>query len=403
MPRLSLLLLASLAGTAQAQPISLQRGVNTTLWLEWRSISDLMADPSYLDNFPDVRRDVTPAMYESLAAQGFDHVRMPIDPGPMLAFGPGTRQDQMIEGTRIAAQTALDSGLKVVIDLHPIGRGSDVGGIDSITGEMWPDYVALIGRIAAAMEGLPADRVALELLNEPTIDCDAVYAGAPARWPDMQAQAHAVARAAAPDITIVLTGACWSQANALATLDPTQIADKNVLWTFHSYDPFLFTHQGAGWSGAPEKYLWDLPYPPSSVTDEIASQVTEAAIQRMAGEEGQADVEQIQKAIADYRATPDSAVTYDVNRAAEWADQHGIPRSQLYLGEFGALHTAEGRELPREWFHAFLSDKRSAADAAGIPWAVLTYVGGMGIAPEDDPERRLAPETCTALGLPCGR
>ncbi len=403
MSRLTVLLLALVTGTAQAQPISLQRGVNTTLWLEWRSIGDLMADPSYLDGFPDVRRDVTPTMYESLAAQGFDHIRMPIDPGPMLAFGPGTRQEQMIEGTRIAVQTALDAGLKVVIDLHPIGRGSDVGGIDSITAEMWPDYVALVGLLAAAMEGLPADRVALELLNEPTIDCDAVYAGAPARWPAMQAEAHAAARAAAPDMTIVLTGACWSQANALASLDLKLIPDDNVLWTFHSYDPFLFTHQGAGWSGAPEKYLWDLPYPPSSVTDEIAAQVTGAAIRRMAAEEGQADAALIQKAVADYRATPDTAVTYDVSRAAEWADQHGIPRSQLYLGEFGALHTAGDRQLPRQWFHAFLSDKRGAADAAGIPWAVLTYVGGMGIAPENDPERRLAPETCVALGLTCGK
>jgi hypothetical protein len=403
MPRLTLLLLALLAGTAQAEPISLKRGVNTTLWLEWRSIGELMADPSYLDGFPDVRRDVTPAMYASLAAQGFDHVRMPIDPGPMLAFGPGERQDRMIEGTRLAVETALDAGLKVVVDLHPIGRGSDIGGVDSVVGAQWPDYVALVGHIATRLNDLPADRVALELLNEPTIDCDAVYGGAPARWPAMQAEAHAAARAGAPDLTLVLTGACWAQANALATLDPTLIPDDNVLWTFHSYDPYLFTHQGAGWAGPPEKHVWDLPYPPSAVTDDIAARIIGTAIDHMAAETGQADPALIEKAIADYRALPDSAVSYDVTRAAEWADQHGIPRAQLYLGEFGALHTAGDRSLPRDWFHAFLNDKRSAADAAGIPWAVLTYVGGMGIAPEDDPERRLAPETCAALGLPCGR
>lgn len=403
MTRLPLLALALAAGAAQAEPISLTRGVNTGLWVEWRSMDELLADPSYLDSYPDVRRDVTPAMYESLAAQGFDFVRMPIDPGPLLAFGPGARRDQMITGMRIAAETAVEAGLKVVVDLHPIPRGTDVGGMEFIQGEGWPEYVAMVGQIATHLDGLPADVVALELLNEPTIDCDAVYAGAPARWPDMQAQAHAAARAGAPELTIVLTGACWSQANALAALDPALIPDDNVLWTFHSYEPFLFSHQGAMWSSAPEKYIWDVPYPPSAVSDAQAAEIAAAAVARMAAAEGQADVEGIEKAIADYRQLPVSAVTYDVTRATEWADQHGIPRSSLFLGEFGALHTVEDRSLPRDWYHAFLSDKRIPAEAAGLPWAVLSYVGGMGIAPGDDPERRLAPETCRALGLPCGK
>ena len=95
---------------------------------------------------------------------------------------------------------------------------------------------------------------------------------------------------------------------------------------------------------------------------------------------------------------PDPAQT-----VAEWADRHGIPRSRIYFGEFGLHHTWGGRALPREWVHAFLADKRSAAEAAEMPWAVVSYVGGMGIAPEDDPQRRLAPETCAALGLPCAQ
>ncbi|HLQ17697.1 MAG TPA: hypothetical protein VK146_01860, partial [Tabrizicola sp.] len=127
------------------------------------------------------------------------------------------------------------------------------------------------------------------------------------------------------------------------------------------------------------------------------------AVRRMTRDAGQADPEPVRKAIADYRLLPDTAVSADVTRAAEWADEHNIPRSQLYLGEFGALHTTEKGSLPPEWFHAFLSDKRKAAEDAGIPWAVLTYVGDMGIASGNDPERRLAPETCAALGLPCSK
>jgi endoglucanase len=395
------LALALGATVAKAEPLVLKRGVNLGLWIDWPSVSEMLENPSILDPYPDWPRDVTPRMLEVLVEQGFDFVRMPTDPAPMLAFGPGDQQDKLIAGIGEATRTALDAGLKVVVDLHPIWRGEDTGGFEDIPEDLWPDYVALVGQVAAGLSDLPADRVALELLNEPTFDCEAVYAGAEPRWPAMQAELHAVARAAAPDITIVLTGACWSQANALASLDPGLTDDDNVLWTFHSYDPFLFSHQGATWSSAPEKYVWDLPYPPSSLTEARAAELATEAKDRMAAEEGKADADLIDKAIAEYRAHPDSIVTADIDRAAAWADTHGIPRNRIFLGEFGALHTIDDRTTPREGYLAFIADKRAAAEAAGMSWAVLSYVGGMGIADAEAPDRRLDLDTCRALGLPC--
>jgi hypothetical protein len=113
--------------------------------------------------------------------------------------------------------------LKVIIDLHPISRGEDIGGAESIVGDQFPAYVTLVGHIAARMSDLPADRVALELLNEPVFVCEGVFAGAPPKWPDMQARLHAAARKAAPDLTLILTGACWGQPEALVSLDPARI------------------------------------------------------------------------------------------------------------------------------------------------------------------------------------
>ena len=60
----------------------------------------------------------------------------------------------------------------------------------------------------------------------------------------------------------MLTGACYSNADALARIDPKAIPDDNVIWTFHSYDPFLLTHQGATWAGDFIRYVTGLPYPP---------------------------------------------------------------------------------------------------------------------------------------------
>ncbi|WP_333816492.1 glycoside hydrolase family 5 protein [Tabrizicola sp.] len=411
--RLGLLLLLALAiaawvlisrprDTGPAATPQFLRGVNGDLVDNWGSIAELMADPEALAIFPDWRRKVTPAMYQALAEEGFDFIRMPIDPGPALAYGPGPDQDRMIDGMRIVAEMAQEAGLKVIIDLHPLSRGDEVGGMDSIIGPLWPDYVTLVQRIAEKLDGLPPDRTAFELLNEPAFDCDGVYGGAAPKWPAMQAQLHAAARKGAPDIAIVLTGACWGQANALAALDPKLIPDDNVIWTFHSYTPYNYTHQAASWAGVPEKYLRDLPYPPSLLTRDQADRIIAESKARMAAAEGSADSEAITRAVEDYLATPDSDVGAEIAVAAAWADDHGIPRSRLLLGEFGALHTPDEVTQPLEWYRAFLSDKRAASEKAGIGWAVLSWAGGMGVAMPEDPDRRLAPEICRALGLPCG-
>lgn len=394
-------LLVALATPALAEPISLKRGVNFGLWNDWPSIAEMMADPSRLDPFPDWQRDTTPAMLAALTDQGFDFIRMPTDPGPLLAYGPGADRDRLIAGIRTATESAMAAGLKVVVDLHPLPRGDETGGMEDILDSLWPDYVALVGRLAADLATLPADKVALELLNEPAFDCEAVYAGAPPRWPAMQAELLTAVRAKAPDLTVVLTGACWGQANALASLDPALYADDNILWSFHSYEPFLFSHQGASWSSAPEKYVWNLPYPPSAVTDDQTAEIAAAAKDAMTAAEGSADDALIDQAIADYRAYPDSIASAEIDRATAWADDNGIPRDRLFMGEFGALHTVDDRSYPRQWYLDYISDKRAAAEAAGIAWAVLGYVGGMGIADTDAPDRRLDPDICRALGLPC--
>lgn len=386
----------------QRQVPHFQRGVNGDLWDNWGSIAELRSDPEALAVFPDWRRRVTPQMFSALAEEGFDFIRLPIDPGPALSFGPGSEQDRLIDGMRAAAEMALDSGLKVIVDLHPLPRGDEVGGIDSILGDHFPDYLALVERIAARLDGLPPDRTALELLNEPSFDCEGVYAGAPPKWPDMQARLHAAARKGAPDLAIILTGACWSQAAALASLDPALIRDDNVIWTFHSYTPFSYTHQGAMWTEAPVRYLRDLPFPPSLMTPEIAARVAAESEARMAAAEGQADTEAIVQVIQEYADMPDSAATEEIDRAAEWAEANGIPRSRVLLGEFGALHTVDGIAQPMTWYYTFLTTKRQAAEKAGFGWAVLSWSGGMGVAIPDDPDRRLSPESCAALGLPCG-
>ena len=67
-------------------------------------------------------------------------------------------------------------------------------------------------------------------------------------------------RQVAPRNTIIATGPNYSDIQDLVTLHP--LADGNVIYNFHFYDPHQFTHQGASWGLSWWSYTHGIPYPP---------------------------------------------------------------------------------------------------------------------------------------------
>ena len=186
---------------------------------------------------------------------------MPIDPAPFLSDASADLHDRLYDEVPAAVDAALDAGLAVIIDVHPIPAGERTIGTSEILkdAEKFEAYLAFLRRIAGSVKGKDPKRVALEVFNEPTIDCDS---DGTSDWPGQMKQAFAAARASATKLTLVLSGACWGSADGLAKIDPKDIADDNMIWSFHSYDPFILTHQGATWAGDFMPYVYGLPFPP---------------------------------------------------------------------------------------------------------------------------------------------
>ena len=377
---------ALVAGPATA--LELRRGLNLDIWVEWLPVQAMLEQDGFLDVFPDWRRHVPGGRLAELRPSGFDFVRLPIEPGPLLALGPGDRRRALLEQVVETVGLLHAAGLAVIVDLHLVSRPGEPYGTEAVLAEAhhFAVYLDLVDAMGRVLDGLDPARTAFEPMNEPNHDCDAVANGDAILWPPLLERLHATARSAAPDLPIVLTGACWGHAQGLAALDPALIEDENVIWTFHSYEPFIFTHQSAEWITAAERYLQDVPYPPSRLDDRTIDRLSREAASRARGAHDRHD---FRYRLDAYRAAGDAVARAPIDLAAAWADRHGIPRNRLLMGEFGAM---PGDRL------ALLEDKRRAAEAHGIPWAVWSWGDAMAIT-LDGPERLLDPAVCGALGL----
>ncbi|MDV6332990.1 glycoside hydrolase family 5 protein [Asticcacaulis sp. 201] len=83
--------------------------------------------------------------------------------------------------------------------------------------------------------------VIFELLNEPH---DALNG---AVWNEIFPQVLAVVRASNPTRNVIIGPTHWNSRNDLDDLKLPE-ADRHIIVTFHYYDPFRFTHQGASWA-----------------------------------------------------------------------------------------------------------------------------------------------------------
>ena len=86
-------------------------------------------------------------------------------------------------------------------------------------------------------------------------------------------------------------------------------------------------------------------------------------------------------------------------RVTAWAARHGIDRSRILLGEFGALRTDERYvAAPAPDRARYIRDVRETCEAAGMPWAFWNLFDGMGLM-ADDTLRTFDPAIVAALGL----
>jgi aryl-phospho-beta-D-glucosidase BglC (GH1 family) len=354
---------------SQAQPSStvpasrlarVRRGINLSHWFaQSRDYSE-----------KHLREHTTARDIELIKSLGFDHVRFTFEPAPLFNEArPAELNAEYLKHLDAALDMMLSSGLAVVFDLHP----SDEFKLRMRTDDRFVASLADFWRaLARHLSRRDPEHLLLEIVNEPMVED-------PYRWMGIQARLAAAIREGAPRHTIVATGPRWSSVDQLLLIEP--LADRNVIYNFHFYEPHNFTHQGATWGADYWPYLKGVPYPgsPEAVAPLVAS----------------AERENVRAVLKDYGAQRwDAArVEREIAQAAEWARKRGVA---LTCNEFGAYRAYTPAPDRLRW----LADVRATLERHQIGWAMWDYAGGFGVAVREKGGRaELDPDTATALGL----
>jgi hypothetical protein len=382
-------------------PLRLRRGVN--VW-PWFSLTREFPSPRIDYDWPPFqpgRPTPTQEDLRRLREIGFDFIRIPVDPGPFLA-AHADRRDRLFGNLEEAVGRARSANLSVVVNIQANGA-THYWTPERMTGALnageFPAYLKLAGEMAARLSRAGSESIALEPINEPLGACNSPDAA------EVRLALLAEARAAAPGLTLIASGGCGGLVQGLEAFDPTPLeALQPILFTFHFYEPYLFSHQGAPWMREPVYAgLNAVPWPASAGSLEK----TLAAVRARMNEDTHtpkdkkaAAYEETQRLLKQYFDAQPARPFIDQYFAIadRWAKRHNLSNDRMLIGEFGALRSDDRYVAAAAPDRArYITDVRRSAESFGFPWAFWNLFDGMGFM--DDQSHAFDPRIIAALGL----
>lgn len=288
---------------------------------------------------------ITEADAINIKNMGLDHVRIGFDQ-IVMEESPYVYREKTFEYLHNFVEACERQGLRVILNMHKaIGNYCDIK--EDVTlfdsQELQNRFIAMW----VEFEKRYADKqeVMFELLNEVrNID--------PELWNDLADRTIKAIREINPTRKIIVGSICWNRQECLKDLRVWD--DENIIYTFHMYDPHMFTHQRgvlqSGWLYA----NMALPYP----TDDVERYRT---VQRIVS----GNPEQVCFA-GDKRIDRDHLKKL-LLPAKEFADAH--PDKILWCGEFGTI-----RHCKMEYRENWMEDVISILNEWDMPYSVWNYL-----------------------------
>lgn len=325
-----ILLISGFSG--HSQEVLFNRGVNLTNWFQaWSPGAIQFGKYSKAD-------------FENIQSLGCDVIRLPINLHSMTLGAPDYRPDPLFLTFLDSAVTwAEDLGLHLILDNHTFDPSTDTDpAVEHILVKIW-------GHLAKYYKDR-YENLYYEILNEPHGIDDAV-------WGEIQRKAIEAIRVHDQEHTIIVGGANWNSFHNLEFIP--EYDDDNLIYTFHFYDPFLFTHQGSTWNTPSMDEIRGIPFPYDA--------------DRMPPLHSKYNGTWIQNIYDDYPVHGvEKKVREMIDIAVAFGEERNVP---IFCGEFGVYDVVSDPEDRVYWYKVV----REYLEEHDIPWTMWDYHGGFGV------------------------
>ena len=326
----SIIVLVFCLSTLHAQtPFS--KGVNLTNWFQTGSARQIQFTKY-------TRQDLV-----RIKNLGCDVIRLPIN----LHFMTNGSPDYVIDPLFFdfldqVVDWAEELQIHLLLDNHSFDPNVDTQpSIETVLLKVWPQM--------AAHYKNRSNYVYYEILNEP-------HGITTVAWCQIQQKVIAAIRAIDTKHTIVVGASGYNSYNELSNMPLYD--DTNLIYTFHFYDPFMFTHQGATWTS----YMQDLagvPFPYD--------------VARMPATPASAKGTWVESSLNNYKNDGTAA---KVKQLLDVAVNFKTTRNvRLFCGEFG-VYIPNSSHADRVFWYDVV---RKYLEEKGISWTTWDYQGGFGL------------------------
>lgn len=315
-----------------AQEVPFHKGVNLTNWFQASNVRQIQFTK------------YTKTDFEQIKSLGCDVIRLPIDLHFMTNGAPNYTVDPLFYTfLDQAVSWAEELNMHLILDNHTFDPAMDTDpNVGSILEKVWK-------QVAAHYKDR-SNYIYYEVLNEPHGISDA-------QWNAIQQLVVNAIRTVDTKHTIIVGPASWNSYENLAAMPAYN--DNNLIYTFHFYDPFIFTHQGVSWSNPSMEPLANIPFPYSA-----GKMPAFPAALHDTWMESAFNAYQNHGTVLKTKELIDIAIQFRKNR--------NVP---IFCGEFGVYIPNSMNEDRVFWYDTI----RKYLEENGIAWTSWDYHGGFGL------------------------
>jgi endoglucanase len=284
----------------------------------------------------------------NIKSLGCDVIRLPINMHTMTKGSPSFTFDPIFFNFLDSAVSWCEKHhIYVILDNHSFDpSGYTTPGIEDILTKVWV-------QVSEHYKNR-SEYVLYEVLNEPNVMTTSI-------WGEIQRRVIAAIRAHDTKHTIVVGGSGYNSYSDLTYLPV--YSDNNLLYTFHFYEPFVFTHQGATWPSPSLGPLSGVPFPYNSATmpscpPALKNTWIETGLNNYPSQGNAAYIKQL------------------IDNAVSFRDSRHV---NIFCGEFGVYMQNSANTDRCAWY----SVVRKYLNEKNIPWTIWDYKGGFGVFNKD--------------------